>query len=81
MTTGFDALQNELQLPKTAVQALEQPHPFVSLVLPPFHDDLRTELGQLPSSLTPQRELVRSKWLNKTRTLLVLHKLYEFSSL
>lgn len=59
VTTGFDALQNELQLLKTAVQALQQPHPFVSLVPLPFQDDLRTELGWLPSSLTPQGELVR----------------------
>lgn len=44
VTTGFDASQNELQLLKAAVQALEQPHPFVSLVPPPFQDDLRTEL-------------------------------------
>jgi len=28
VTTGFDASQNELLLLKTAVQALEQSHPF-----------------------------------------------------
>lgn len=59
VTTGFDVSQNELQLLKTAIQALEQPHPFASLVSPPFQDDLRTELGWLPSLLTAQVKLVR----------------------
>lgn len=59
VTTGFDVSQNELQLLKTAVQALEQLHPLAALVPPPFQDDLRTELGRLPSSLTPQVKLVR----------------------
>lgn len=56
-TSDFDASPKELQLLKTSVPALEQPHPFLSLISPAFQDGLKSELAWLPSLLTSQEEL------------------------